>query len=322
MHRFKACGAFSAVTVARLALKVAAMRPNAGGFHLATTEQVRKRPALFRALGEDEPPQSVTVGGEEYLFTTGFKHDSWAATALYTGPGGRAITVKLNRQQPALGIPLKWLGRRLAAREATFLRQLAHVELVPDELGPVYAGGKLLDNACARVFVEGDAFRAGMKVGLPFFTDLREVLDKIHAAGIAYVDLHKRENIIIDRQGRPHLIDFQVSLGTGKRWPRNGRLTRFVVRKLQEMDDYHYRKHYVRCLPELLTKEERELYSRPPALIRAHRKIAVPLRSLRRRLLVALKIRGAGGQAESELEPEDAFRTPQPKSGADGSVGG
>ena len=182
-------------------------------------------------------------------------------------------------------------------------------------LGPLYCDGRLLDNAVAGVFVEGEAFRRTTKVDQRFFADLRTLLDQVHAAGVADVDLHKRENIILDRGGRPHLIDFQVSVGIGKRWPGNGRLMRFIVGKLQEMDDYHYRKHYARSLRHLLTKEERKLYSRPPAFIRAHRKIAVPLRSLRRRLLVALGIRDAGGLAQSELEPEEAFRTRRPDGG-------
>jgi hypothetical protein len=45
-----------------------------------------------------------------------------------------------------------------------------------------------------------------------------------------------------------------------------------------------------------------------PWWIRAHRCVAVPFRSIRRRLLTALRIRSADGQASSEAFPEIAHR--------------
>ena len=45
---------------------------------------VRKRPALFRAMGSADPPRSVCVGGREYRIQAVLKHDSWAATAIYS----------------------------------------------------------------------------------------------------------------------------------------------------------------------------------------------------------------------------------------------
>ncbi len=48
----------------------------------SSSQLVRPRPALFRALGRDEPPSVVTIGGEKHELIEIFKHDSWAATAL------------------------------------------------------------------------------------------------------------------------------------------------------------------------------------------------------------------------------------------------
>jgi hypothetical protein len=263
---------------------------------------------VLRALGNAEPPDRVEVGGAGYRIESVLKHDSWAATALYAGPRGERIICKFNRVQPAFGLPMAWLGRILARREAGFLRRLAHLELVPDDLGPVTVDGRPLTGALARRYVDGEAFRDSAQVDAAFFAELRRLLDAIHSSGVAYVDLHKRENIIVGRDGRPHLVDFQVSLGAWHRRPGNGRL----VRTLQEMDDYHYRKHYARCLPDTLTPEELRRYLAPPRFVRAHRTLAVPLRSLRRWLLVLLKVRDRSGQAGSELEPEDALRPQRP----------
>ena len=275
-----------------------------------TPPSVRKRPALFRALGNREPPAEVIVAGKLYRRAEVFKHDSWAATATYADQDAELIVCKFNRVQSILGLPMKWLGRAASAREAGFLRQLSDVGFVPRDLGPVTAAGRLLPNAVARSYIDGDVFRDAQQVDARFFDALQSLIAVIHERGIAYVDLHKRENIVVGRDGLPHLIDFQVSLGLSKRWPGSGRLARFLVAKLQEIDDYHLRKHIARCIPETLTAEERVRFREPPSIIRWHRTLFVPLRSLRRRLLVALRIRGSGGQAHSEAEPEVAFRPP------------
>ena len=268
----------------------------------------RRRPALFRALGRAEPPPRVVVGGIEYHLRDIYKHDSWAATALYNDASGRGITCKFNREAPIFGIPMRWLGHRLAARESRFLRQLADLDLVPDDCGPVSCEGRRRRNAVARRHVKGEVFRTAEQVDAAFFEELQGLLAAVHGHGVAYVDLHKRENIIIDEAGRPHLIDFQVSFGLTRRWPGNGRLARALLARLQEMDDYHFRKHFVRCLGATAARAAGLEKVEPPALIRWHRRLSVPLRQLRRRLLAALRIRGESGMAHTEAEPEAAFR--------------
>src|SRR5262245_57455230 len=59
---------------------------------------IRPRPALFRALGKDEPPGEIIVDGQTYRRVTLFKHDSWAATALYQSTE-QTIVCKFNRRQ-------------------------------------------------------------------------------------------------------------------------------------------------------------------------------------------------------------------------------
>jgi hypothetical protein len=270
---------------------------------------VRKRPAALRALGDRDPPDQVTVAGERIKLDRIVKHDSWAATAIYRDAAGRSIICKFNRMQPLFVIPLGWIGRGLARREAGFLRKLADVELVPKDLGDVTIDGRAVPNAIARTYIDGEVLLLTQQLAPNFFDELRGLLHAIHAHDMAYVDLHKRENVIVGRDGRPYLIDFQVCYGLSRRWPGNGWLARFILMRLQEIDDYHVNKHHARCLPETLTAEERARYLEPPPWIRAHRKVGVPLRTLRRRLLVLLGVRREGGSATSEFEPEEAYRS-------------
>lgn len=265
---------------------------------------VKRRPPLLRALGRAEPPETIEVAGREWRLDETFKHDSWAATATYVS-GEERLICKFNRTQPVFFIPMRWLGRALARREIGFLERLRDVELVPVPFADVRAQGRVLDNAAARVFIPGEAFHGPEQVTPAFFDDLYALLREVHARDMAYVDLHKRENVIVGPGGRPFLIDFQVSFGVA---PGAGRLKRAILKRLQETDLYHIRKHHIRCFPETLTPEQIAAWREPPGLISIHRRIAKPLRSLRRKLLVKLGVRDESGMARSEAEPEIAFR--------------
>ena len=268
--------------------------------------RVRPRPAVFRALGHDDPPPAVEIAGETFRLHEILKHDSWAATGIYASASRRALC-KFNRRQPILGLPMRWLGRRLAAREAAFMERLAGIEGIPVSLGPVSCAGRPLPHAVSRQWIAGHALAIGERVDDRFFPTFRRLLAEVHARDVAHVDLHKRENILVDRQGRPHLIDFQISFALPRAGVARLLLGRFL-RLLQRCDDYHLVKHEFRHRPEDRGLRAADLARLRPWWIRAHRSVAVPFRHFRRGLLVALGIRAADGQASSEAFPEIAHR--------------
>lgn len=276
----------------------------------ANSRRTRPRPALFQALGHNAPPLEIEIGGAPYRRREVYKHDSWAATALYEGPGGQLAICKFNRQQSVFGIPMGWLGRRLGQREARHLERLAGLPGIPPLLGPVRINGREARHACVRVFLPGHVLGAGEKVNDDFFPRLERLLAEIHRRDMAYVDLHKRENILVLDDGSPGLIDFQISYtlprGVWGRFPP----LRWWLRCLQRSDDYHLLKHRLRCRPDQFPGQDPEAYinRHRPWWIRLHRFFAVPLRFLRRRLLVALGIRSGRGSASTETNPEVAFR--------------
>jgi hypothetical protein len=274
---------------------------------MAAGPPIRPRPALLRALGADDPPAGVEVGGRALRRVEILKHDSWAATALYEGPSGRVVC-KFNRRQPVLGLPAAWLGRLLARHEARLLSLLADLPNVPDACGLVKAEGRALPNAVAHVYVPGHPLQSREQVGDAFFPRLRGLLGEVHRRGIAYVDLHKRENILVGDDGEPYLIDFQIGVAPTARWLRASEVVRSLLRLLQRSDEYHLLKHVARNRPDQLAALARGLQGRIPWWIRAHRLVAVPFRQLRRRLLVGLGVRRGKGAAASEHFPEDAVR--------------
>jgi hypothetical protein len=270
---------------------------------------VRSRPAMFRALGRNDPPASVEIAGETFQLDEILKHDSWAATGIYVSPTRKALC-KFNRQQSIGGISMRWLGRLLAAREAGFMDRLRGIQGIPRSLGRVVCGGRPLEHAVSRAWVSGHALAPNEQVNTGFFPAFRRILAAVHARGVAHVDLHKRENILVDDNGDPWLIDFQISFALPQRNRLAARALGCVLRMLQRCDEYHLLKHALNHRPEDSDNAHDALARQRPWWIKAHRCVAVPFRRVRRGLLVALGIRSAGGQASSEAFPEVAHRPP------------
>jgi hypothetical protein len=151
----------------------------------------------------------------------------------------------------------------------------------------------------AREHVAGRPLHSTDRLDDQFFDELRSMLEAIHARHIAYVDLHKRENVLVGNNGRPCLIDFQVHFSL------RSVLFRPVLRALQRGDLYHLAKHVANNRRDQILQFP---VMNRPWWIRVHRIVAVPLRKLRRQLLVWLGIRTGRGKAATELFPEDAVR--------------
>jgi len=268
---------------------------------------VKSRPSWLKALGRESLPESVAIGGAVHRLRETFKHDSWAATGLYEGPSGALAVVKLHRQSRVFGVPMSWLGRRMARHEIGLLEGLADLKGIPALAGPVSLGGTTLRHAVARHYIEGHPLGNREAVNESFFPALGSLLKAMHQRKIVYVDLHKRENILVNEMGEPCLIDFQISVAWPL-WLPAGPL--FTI--LRRSDEYHLMKHWARCRPDQCGFDAAELRERVPWWIRVHRLVAVPVRQLRRRLLVILGVRTGKGRVETELFAEDALRQANP----------
>lgn len=269
--------------------------------------QGRPRPALFRALGKSEPPGEITIDGQPYLLKQIYKHDSWAATALYEGHG-RLITAKFNRQQRIGFIPMGWLGRWLARHEAALLHRLSDLPNMPRLLGHVMINGKRVRHAIARSYIAGHPMRSNEPLPVAFFNELQQAISEVHRRNIAYMDLHKRENVIVGDDGRPYLIDFQVSYILPRGWWTRLTLLPWILKLAQQSDDYHVVKHIIRHSQLDPDEARARIAAARPLWIKIHRWFAVPFRAFRRRLLVCFGIRKGKGRVESEAFAEDALR--------------
>lgn len=244
----------------------------------------KKPPAWLHALADEELPSEASLDGAIYRRARSFKHDFFAATGLYEGPRGRVV-LKMGRQARLFGLPMAWIGRLLTRHEARLYGLVDDLPGVPRFLGAI---GR---NAFLHEYVEGRELNRDDRLPDDFFPRLAELIRAIHARGIAYVDLEKRENILLGDDGRPYLIDFQISW----HWPANrGGDTwpaRAWLRLLQSSDRYHLLKHWRRYRPDQLSPEQLSASQRPPIWISWHRLLFRPFTVVRRRILEHLGAR-------------------------------
>lgn len=256
------------------------------------------RPSFLRALGENDVPKWVTVNNRTFQRVEVFKHDSWAATAVYRC-GKQHIVCKHNRTQPIFFCPMSWLGHYLASREHAFLRTLGDLPGIPRCYDVYDTQGRRMKNALAHDFIPGAPMSLVESLPPDFFDRLFALLGELHARNIAYIDLHKQENVIVGNDGLPHLIDFQISLQLPNRFG-----FRHLFRVFAGSDLYHVEKH----LRQRKLTDESVCDLQRPWWIQAHRMFAVPIRKLRRRFLVQLGVRSGDGRAHTEIAPEIGLR--------------
>lgn len=273
-----------------------------------TNKAPRPRPKLFRALGNNEPPQTVKINAQIYTLQEIIKHDSWAATAIYANPAEKIIC-KFNRQEPIFGIPMQWLGNWLAARENYVMQVFHDCPHTPNHSGDVYVNDQIFKNISAHEYLTATPLRNYQpKLNDDFFAKLGDILAILHRNNIAYLDFNKPENILVAPNGDPILIDFQICFILSKRWPWNGKLMRSALQVFQKTDLYHLLKHRKYFRPDQLTAEELAESECRPWFVRMFRCIFTPIRIVRRKLLVLLGIRNKTGKAASESFVEEALR--------------
>lgn len=259
------------------------------------------------ACGKEGLPDSIRVDEKDYRLQKVFKHDFFAGTGLYIcensdGNGenhnGHKVVLKLGRQQSFLGVPMAWLGRMLCRREVENLSRLRDIGNTPVVLSRFGKNGFVYE------YIDGKTLAENPELADDFFEKLSKLLDKIHQADMVYLDLNKRDNIIVGEDGEAYLIDFQISVHIddsklfGKFW-------RKVRLSLQREDRYHLCKHKRKFSPEVLADHEREIAIRPSFLIRMHRFIANPFRKVRRAFLASSLINRALAVYRNKNRQED-----------------
>jgi hypothetical protein len=244
-----------------------------------TPSGTKRPPAALFALGHEGLPEELVADGVRWRFAKLFKHDFFAATALYqNAQGPQQAVLKVQRTHHYYGFPMKWLGRMIAGHEIRVYEQLQGVVGVPRYLGRVGDTGFL------HAFVPGIDLQAKLPLTPAFFEDLKRLMEEVHERHVAYVDSNKRENILFGEDGKPWLIDFQISFEL-KKGGRDNFMAKWFFRRFVRADWYHYYKHKTRLLPSACVPEDFEKARKRGFWHQVHRIVARPMIVMRRKFL-------------------------------------
>lgn len=226
------------------------------------------------ACGEAGLPHHITCNQKQWELEKVFKHDFFACTGCYRCvQTNERIVLKINRLHPFFGIPLAWIGRFLCSREKVILKELQDLDQVPHIIKPFGHNGLIYH------YIEGRSLDEKPDLPDDFFDQLQALLNTIHQRHICYMDLNKRGNILLGRDGRPYVIDFQISLFMPAKWANKVRAA------FQREDLYHLLKHKRKLRPDLLLDDEKENAQKLSVLIRLHRPVAWLFQRIRRPIL-------------------------------------
>ena len=229
--------------------------------------------------GSSSAEKRIEIDGEWYDHLGTLKDDAFAQTELVEQDGRRYL-YKVSRLRLIRGLKLRWLMKRLNDREIRTHHLLAGVHGVPRLVK------RVSETSFLREYVDGRTLdRKPPYMRADFFDEFLEIVRSIHGRGVAFVDLAKKENVVVTREGRPFLIDFQVSIARSTRRGPIAAIWNAAVRIMQEADVYHVYKHKKRIRPDLLRPEERR-YARRPWFQRIHKYcFRLPYHAVKRRII-------------------------------------
>jgi hypothetical protein len=292
----------------------------------------------FYACGAGGLPPEIVCLGARYALEKVLKHDFHAATGLYRRefevagvkcevnpqPGASGfkhqtagsklpirLICKINRRMHFCFLPLGLIGRLMTRSEIGKLRRCEGIPAVPQVLARLDAHSYVYE------YIEGQSLDDKPPLPADFFDRLAEALRQVHARNIVHFDLHKRGNILIDAEGRPHIIDFQIARHIGDRLLLSRWLSARLRRCLQSYDIYHVYKYKRRFQPELLTEAEEKLSYNRSWPLQLQRAIAWPYKKIRRACLRYLYAKGilagtADGGTCGETNPVRWTKTNRP----------
>jgi RIO-like serine/threonine protein kinase len=188
------------------------------------------------------------------------KHDSLGTTRLVSA-GDQSFVERDTRTAHAT---LRWLARRLAAREAAVLAELAALAgeaRVPRLLA---FDGRVV----RRSFLPGTPLYETPPRSRAYFVDALRVLRRLHRSGIAHNDLAKEANWLVTSGDGCAIVDFQLAT--------RARVRTAQFRRRAYEDLRHLLKHKRTYQPKSLTSRQRRVLDRPTWGTRLWRTLAKP----------------------------------------------
>jgi RIO-like serine/threonine protein kinase len=204
------------------------------------------------------------------MTTDELKHDGLGTTRLVRTAEGAFV----ERDTRTAHTLVRWLARKLAAREAAALAALAGEAHVPRLLA--FDG-----HVVRRSYLPGVRLYEAPPRSPAYFIDALRALRRLHRAGVAHNDLAKEANWLVDGGGHAcAIIDFQLATLARKRSA--------LFRRRAYDDLRHLLKHKRTYQPERLTARQRRMLAAPTFAARLWRAVVKPPYRFVTRSLLAL----------------------------------
>ena len=182
-------------------------------------------------------------------------------------------------------VAVRWIARRLLAREACALAVLEELEGIPVL---IRADESTLD----RSYVDGVPMQEGRPGHIAYFHAAARVIRRMHRLGVVHNDLAKEPNFLLTADGRPAIIDFQLSWSARRRGP--------LFRILAREDIRHLLKHKRTYCPDRLTSREKTILDNPSMLSKLWLMTGKPIYLLITRKILGWQDREGAGDRKTE----------------------
>lgn len=196
--------------------------------------------------------------------TIGLSAETAGLAIIYQGGRGKADIRKdpggdsgrILKDFSAKSWPIRLLGRVQIEREIRALLQLRGLPGIPEYHGRFGAHGLLMERMEGERITRWSATHPRDRAAM--FDRLSRLVELMHRLGVAHLDLRKRDNILVTRDGRPNVIDFNASICF-----RPGRgIAHLFFRFFRRIDTAAILKWKSRLAPELLTEREARSHRR------------------------------------------------------------
>ncbi len=170
--------------------------------------------------------------------------------------GGKSYLIKRANKS---NVFLRYFNQRTLNRELEIYKKLKGIDGIPNCFGMTWRGELILE------YIEGQSYRdkqyelAGDQ---SFFQKLLDLILNIHNEGVAHGDLKRKDNILVNKDNEPFLIDFGTGISIDK---SKGPIKRFIFRFLKSTDLNAWIKHKYNRRYEDISEDDRRYYS--PTLI-------------------------------------------------------
>lgn len=191
--------------------------------------------------------------------------------------GEKAVLKDHNACDPVFGFVL---GRLLVWRETKALKTLRGTNGIPDLIKRADRRALLMTYAPALPVKQ----RRDEVDWETYFPRLSNLVERMHAQGVAHCDLRSPNNVLVDESDNPYLVDFVACVFRGAEW---NPLSRWLFKRFCQVDRSAIAKLKKRYAPELLNDVEKELLQSESLLERSARNFGVGVRHISRLLFTS-----------------------------------